>query len=162
MSLVPFTGIVSSAILNANFDDKTSTLTTQAIAGRKDFDIFHRTSMSNSTALALRLQDFVVGDDFEVRCIRVRAIAATAGFTVTASLLAADGDTDLLIGQSYVATVTTVVGTAQATLDCQTTTQARRANLLRGGRYRLQLESSGAGIIVAQGSLVLRARRRRR
>jgi hypothetical protein len=162
MSLVPFTGVASSAVLDANFDDKTSTLTAQAIAGRKDFNVFHRTSMNNLTALALRVQDFVVGDDFEVRCIRIRAIASTAGFTVTATLLAADGDADLLIGQSYVASVTSIVGTASATLDCRTTTQARRANLLRGGRYRLQLESSGATTIVVQGSLVLRARRRRR
>lgn len=162
MSLTPFTGTVDADVLDANFDDKTAELTSQAIAGRKDSVVFHRVSGAVfGAAVALRTQDFVAGDDFEMRVLRVRSISGTAGFTVTARLEAADGDTDLLIGQTFSVSVTSVVGTSQASLDCRDTTQARRVNLLRGGRYRLVVESTGA-LQAAQVSVVLRSRRRRR
>lgn len=163
MSLTPFTGVVDADVLDANFDDKTAALTAQSIAGRKDFVVFHRVgALGVATDPLVRSQSFVVGDDFEVRVLRVRAQSGTAGVAVTARLEAADGDTDLLIGQAFSVSVTTIVGTAQASLDCRDTTQVRRVNLLRGGRYRIVLEAAAGATVVGQVSVVLRSRRRRR
>lgn len=162
MALVLFTGVVTQATLRANFDDKTAALSTQAVAGQVDGDVFHRVgALATGTGVANFL-DFTAPDDMEVRTLRVDVTDGTAGRTVTGHLEQTDGDTSLLLDQVVNVSATTIIGSTRANLDMRTTTQVRRIKLLRGVRYRLRLETSAGPVTSAQVTVVLRTRRRQR
>jgi hypothetical protein len=160
MSLTAFTGTVSAATLNANFDDKTSTLTTQALEGQVDQSVNHRVvGLDSSTALALRVLDFTAPDDLEARVLRLEVTDTGTGATVTATLTESDGANITMVGGPYTISVAGINGTARDTLDCRTVTAGYRMRLVRGVRYRLTL-SSTAAVTSATASLQLRSRRR--
>lgn len=159
MSLTPFTGGVTAAALNANFDDKTETITTQSALVGGDFCVFHRVEgLDASTALAIRTLTFYAPDDFEVRVLRIRCVDTGTGATATATLSGAVSVDDV-IGQDLSVSVAGIGGTSQASLDCRDTDQPRRVMLVRGVPYTLTLEVDAA-VTEAQATVVLRARRR--
>jgi hypothetical protein len=111
--------------------------------------------------VSLRSIDFTAPDDLELRVLRILVTHTAAVGDVTATLSVTDGDTTYLLDQTITKSVASVNGTAQDTLDCRTTTQAKRLRLLRGVRYRLTL-STAATVDVGQATLLLRTRRRTR
>lgn len=160
MSLTPFTGTVTAAALIANFDDKSTTLTAQALLGRKDANMFHRrAALGAADNVSLRSVDFVAPDDLELRILRLTVLDGAAGRTVTGTLTQTDGDTSFLLDKTLSVSVTTVIGTAQASLD-KRTTSGDRHRLLKGVRYRLTLSTSAGPVTAAQITAVLRTARR--
>jgi hypothetical protein len=111
--------------------------------------------------VSLRSVDFTAPDDLELRVLRILVTHTAAVGDVTATLTVTDGDTAYLLDQTISISVASLSGTAQASLDCRTTTQAKRLRLLRGVRYRLTL-STAATVDVGQATLLLRSRRRTR
>lgn len=159
MSLTPFTGTVTAATLNANFDDARAAITSQAILGQVDSCIHHKAlSLTGSTAVA-NFVDFTPADDMEVRVVRVSCNSATASATVTATVQVANGDTTFLVDQTIAASVTSIAGTVQATTDLRTTT-GTRVRLLRGVPYRLLLSASSGTHTEVRGMVLLRTIRR--
>lgn len=155
-------GTVTQAALRTDFDALTASLTTDALAGQADFPIALRVaSLAVAMDVSLRSIDFTAPDDLELRVVRVLVTHTAAVGDVTATLTVTDGDTAYLLDQTITVSVASVNGTAQASLDCRTTTQAKRLRLLRGVRYRLTL-STAATVDVGQATLVLRTRRRTR
>lgn len=161
MALTPFTGTVTQAALRNNFDDKTTTLTNNALAGQADHVVFvMRRSLATTDGISLRCVDFTPVDDYEIRVLRLTLEDGTAGRTVTTAVTVADGDATFLLDKTVSLTGTTVIGTTHANLDLRTTT-GDRLRLLKGVPYRLIIGAPSAGPVTrAQASLVLRSRRR--
>lgn len=161
MALTPFTGTVTAATLNANFDDARAATTSQAILGQIDIAIHHKSLLLASAGTDVKdFVDFIPEDDYEVRVLRVYATDATAGQIVTASVVVANGDTTFLVDQSITASVTTTAGTVvQATTDYRTVT-GTRVRLLKGVPYRLKLSRDTGTIDEARAMLLVRTIRR--
>lgn len=161
MALTPFTGLVTQATLRANFDDKTSTLTTNATAGQADHVVsVTRRSLGAGDDISLRCVDFTPMDDYEIRVLRLTLEDGTASRTVTATVTVTDGDATFLLDKTVSLTGTTIIGTTHANLDLRTVT-GDRLRLLKGVPYRLTIGAPSAGPVTrAQASLVLRSRRR--
>lgn len=157
-------GVILAADLISNLDALTTTLTAQARNGQKDFNVpLTHAALLTTTPEPARVVDFTAPDDLELRAIRVSATSTAAGQTVTIALTQTDGDNAYLLDFLPTITVTTVVGTAHATLDLRTTTQAIRLRLLRGVQYRMTATTSAAANAPqVSAALVLRTRRRRR
>lgn len=161
MALTPFSGTVTAATLNGNFDDKTSTITSQAVLGQVDYDIYHRALAFSGTGTAVAdFLDFTLDDDCELRCIRVTVEDGTAARTVSATLTQTEGDTSFLVDHTISVSATTIIGTTNATTDYRTVTQAIRVRLLKGVSYRLTLATSAGPVTRLQGTIVLRTLRR--
>lgn len=162
MALVPFTGLVTAALLNSNFDNARAAITTQAAANFVDMVVHHKSLLLASTGTAVSdFVDFSPEDDMELRALRVYAFDATAGQIVTATLAVANGDTTYLCDQTISVPVTTGAGTAvQATADYRTVTSTR-VRLLKGVPYRLSLGRDTGTIDEARAMVVLRTVRRR-
>jgi hypothetical protein len=155
-------GTVTQTALRTDFDALTSSLTTDAVAGQLDFPITIRVaSLAVAMGVSVRSIDFTMPDDLELRVMRVLVTHTAAVGDVTATLTVTNGDTAYLLDQTITVSVASVNGTAQASLDCRTTTQAKRLRLLRGVRYRVTL-STAATVDVGQATLLLRSRRRTR
>lgn len=156
-------GLIENTALIADFDARTSSLSAQAsLDSYGDWPVLVRAAGSAMTNHAsLRRIDFTPPDDFELRALRVLCLHTATGRTVTASLTVADGDSSFLLDHTISQAVASINGTANATLDCRTTTGAIRVKLLRGVRYRLALETTGA-VSSAQAVLLLRSTRRTR
>lgn len=161
MALVPFTGTITAATLNANFDDKTASLSTQAKQGQKDQNINLRVlAITSGKAQTERSIQFTMTDDMEVRILALRCIDGTAGRVITLRLLEANGDTTFLSDLPFEVSATTVVGTVDSRADFRTTT-GQRIKLLRGIKYRLGFISDNVGATTeVQGVLQLRSVRR--
>lgn len=161
MALTPFTGTVTQTALRNNFDDKTTTLTNNAVAGQSDHVVsVTRLALAIADDISLRCVDFTPADDYELRVLRLTLEDGTAGRTVAATVTVTDGDTTFLLDKTVSITGTTIIGTAHANLDLRTTT-GDRLRLLKGVPYRLTIGAPSAGPITrAQASLVLRSRRR--
>ena len=161
MALTPFTGLVTQATLRANFDDKTSTLMTNATAGQADHVVsVTRRSLGAGDDISLRCVDFTPMDDYEIRVLRLTLEDGTASRTVTATVTVTDGDATFLLDKTVSLTGTTIIGTTHANLDLRTVT-GDRLRLLKGVPYRLTIGAPSAGPVTrAQASLVLRSRRR--
>jgi hypothetical protein len=155
-------GTVTQTALRTDFDALTTSLSSDALAGQLDFPIPLRVaSLAVAMDVSLRSVDFTAPDDLELRVLRVLVTHTAAVGNVTATLTVTDGDTAYLLDQTISVSVASLSGTAQASLDCRTTTQAKRLRLLRGVRYRLTL-STAATVDVGQATLLLRSRRRTR
>jgi len=162
MSLVAFTGATSATTLNANFDDKTTTIDANSVAGQVDYPIFIRKgTLAVADDVSIRSVYFTAPDDAEVRVLRVLATHTTTGITVTASIAEENDALDYTMGAVVTQAVASINGTAQATLDLRTTT-GRRIMLLRGVRYRLSIVAAGGTLDVGQATVLLRTRRRTR
>lgn len=161
MALTPFTGTVTAATLNANFDDATTAISSQATDGQVDFDVYHRALAFSGTGTAVAdFLDFTLDDDCELRCLRITVQDGTAGRTVSVTLTQTEGDTAFLIDNTISASTTTIVGTTDSTEDYRTTTGAIRVRLLRGVSYRLTLATSAGAVTRLQGTAMLRTIRR--
>jgi hypothetical protein len=148
--------------LRTDFDALTPSLDSNTLLGQEDFPLTLRvSSLAVAMDVSLRSVDFTAPDDLELRVLRVLVTHTAAVGDVTATLTVTDGDTAYLLDQTISVSVTSLNGTAQASLDCRTTTQAKRLRLLRGVRYRLTL-STAATVDVGQATLLLRTRRRTR
>lgn len=161
MALVPFTGAITQATLRANFDDKTSTLTTNALDGQKDHVIFvTKLALDTLDDISTRCVDFTPVDDYELRVLRLTVQDTVAGRSLSGSIVVADGDDTFLLGNTVIATATTTVGTVNTSIDYRTTT-GTRLRLLKGVPYRLVINAPSAGPVTrAQLTAVLRSRRR--
>lgn len=161
MALIPFTGVIKEVDLRINFDDKTNTLTSNALAGKSDHVVtVVRYSLGTTDDVSLRCVDFTPVDDYEVRVLRLTLDDSTASRTVAATVTVTDGDTTFLLDKTVSVSGTTVVGTAHANLDLRTVT-GDRLRLLKGVPYRLTIGQPSAGPVNrAQASLVLRSLRR--
>jgi hypothetical protein len=161
MALIPFTGVIREVDLRINFDDKTETLTTNALAGKSDHVVtVVRYALNTTDDISLRCVDFTPVDDYEVRVLRLTLDDSTASRTVTATVTVTDGDTTFLLDKTVSVSGTTVVGVAHANLDLRTVT-GDRLRLLKGVPYRLTINQPSAGPVTrAQASLVLRSLRR--
>ena len=158
MALVPFTGTVTQATLRANFDDKTSTLTTNAQAGKTDHVVYvQRLALNTTDDISVRCVDFTPVDDYE---LRLRLGDTVASRTVTATVTVTDGDTTFLLDKTISVTGTTIIGVSNAYLDLRTVT-GNRLRLLKGVPYRLTIGAPSAGPLTsAMASIVLRSLRR--
>ena len=155
-------GTVTQTALRTDFDALTPLLDNNTLLGQEDFPLTLRvSSLAVAMDVSLRSVDFTAPDDLELRVLRVLVTHTAAVGDVTATLTVTDGDTAYLLDQTISVSVASLNGTAQASLDCRTTTQAKRLRLLRGVRYRLTL-STAATVDVGQATLLLRTRRRTR
>ena len=155
-------GTVTQTALRTDFDALTLSLSSNTLLGQEDFPLTLRVaSLAVAMDVSLRSVDFTAPDDLELRVLRVLVTHTAAVGNVTATLTVTDGDTAYLLDQTITVSVASLNGTAQASLDCRTTTQAKRLRLLRGVRYRLTL-STAATVDVGQATLLLRSRRRTR
>jgi hypothetical protein len=155
-------GTVTQTALRTDFDALTTSLSSLTLLGQEDFPLTLRVaSLAVAMDVSLRSVDFTAPDDLELRVLRVLVTHTAAVGNVTATLTVTDGDTAYLLDQTISVSVASLNGTAQASLDCRTTTQAKRLRLLRGVRYRLTL-STAATVDVGQAILLLRTRRRTR
>ena len=155
-------GTVTQTALRTDFDALTTSLSSNTLLGQEDFPLTLRVaSLAVAMDVSLRSVDFTSPDDLELRVLRVLVTHTAAVGNVTATLTVTDGDTAYLLDQTISVSVASLNGTAQASLDCRTTTQAKRLRLLRGVRYRLTL-STAATVDVGQATLLLRTRRRTR
>jgi hypothetical protein len=155
-------GTVTQTALRTDFDALTTSLSGNTLLGQEDFPLTLRVaSLAVAMDVSLRSVDFTAPDDLELRVLRVLVTHTAAVGDVTATLTVTDGDTAYLLDQTISVSVASLNGTAQASLDCRTTTQAKRLRLLRGVRYRLTL-STAATVDVGQATLLLRTRRRTR
>jgi len=155
-------GTVTQTALRTDFDALTLSLSSNTLLGQEDFPLTLRVaSLAVAMDVSLRSVDFTAPDDLELRVLRVLVTHTAAVGNVTATLTVTDGDTAYLLDQTISVSVASLNGTAQASLDCRTTTQAKRLRLLRGVRYRLTL-STAATVDVGQATLLLRSRRRTR
>ena len=155
-------GTVTQTALRTDFDALTLSLSSNTLLGQEDFPLTLRVaSLAVAMDVSLRSVDFTAPDDLELRVLRVLVTHTAAVGNVTATLTVTDGDTAYLLDQTITVSVASLNGTAQASLDCRTTTQAKRLRLLRGVRYRLTL-STAATVDVGQATLLLRTRRRTR
>lgn len=146
MALVAFTSTITAADLNANFDDKTTALLTNARSGRKDGVIPLRLgSLASSADLSLRSIAWTQQDDHELRVITIRA-TDTAARAISATLTVDNADTTFLVDQTISVALTTVNGTADARTDFRTTT-GTRVRLLKGVRYRLAIVNTSGGTV---------------
>jgi len=160
MSLTPFTGTVTAATLNANFDDARAAITSQAVLGQVDASVHHRVlSLTGAATSVANFVDFTPADDMEVRVLRVYVNSATASSTITAAVTVANGDSTFLVDQSITVSTTSIVGTTQASRDLRTVT-GTRVRLLRGVPYRLSLSSSAGTHTEARAIVLLRTIRR--
>lgn len=162
MALVPFTGTVTAATLNANFNDANAAINSQAVLGQVDMGVFHKVLLlaASATPAVTDFVDFIPQDDYTIEWIRVYATDATAGQIVTASLTVANGDTTFLCDQTVSKSVTTTAGgVVQATLDLRTVTGVR-VRALRGVPYRLSLATDTGTIDEARAIVGLRSLRR--
>jgi len=161
MALTPFTGTVTQTALRNNFDDKTTTLTNNALSGQSDHVVsVTRRSLGTLDDISLRCVDFTPADDYELRVLRLTLEDGTAGRTVAVTVTVTDGDTTYLLDKTISINGTTIIGTTHANLDLRTVT-GDRLRLLKGVPYRLTIGVPSAGPVTrAQASLVLRSRRR--
>ena len=162
MSLTAFTGVIDPGVLILNFDDKTTRIDAVSAVGQVDYPVFVRkASLAAADDESTRSVYFSAPDDMEVRVLRVLATHTAGGITVTASIAQADDLLDYTMGAVCEQSVTSINGTAQATLDLRTTT-GRRIMLLRGVRYRVTVAAAGGTLDVGQATVLLRTRRRAR
>lgn len=149
MVLASFTSTVTASALRSNFDDKTATLATNAIAGQKDQTRYIRhAAPASGTALSARTVAWTQVDDAEVRVFAVRNTDTGAGKILTGTLTEDTGDAELLVDNTVSVAVTSINGTVDSrdssATDYRTTTGVR-FRLKRGVRYRLTLSSDTAG-----------------
>lgn len=166
MSLTPFTGTTSASTLNSNFDDATSTLTTNAKAGQKDQNVtVYSISMVAATALSLRTTAWTQSDDMEVRVIYARGTADAAARTLTVTLTVDNGDTAFLNDNTVSYSVTSsgagAFDTRTAVQGDYRTTSGTRIRLLKGVRYRLTISTDAGTYTDVIGCVQLRTVRRR-
>lgn len=152
MALTAFTGTVSASTLQSNFDDKTSTLNTNA--ARVGGDWWQHVHKIGLTTTAI-YTEFTPPTDVELRVLRVQVQDTGAGRTVTATLTQADGDADFLLGQTVAVSIASANGLRFANTDFRTVTTFPRIRLLRGVPYRLSIVSTGA-TTWAQAAIQLR------
>lgn len=164
MALTPFTGTVTAATLRSNFDDATAQLTTNSIAGRKDWTHTLRlTTLTTGLALSLRTVAFTMFDDAEVRVFFLRVTDTAAGATVTATLTQDEGATEFLLDNTVSISVAAINGTVDSRSSSEDdfrTTTGPRFTLKRGVRYRLTVATAAADVGVTIVGLQLRTRRR--
>lgn len=164
--------------MNANFDDKSTTLTTNAKVGQKDQTrILYVPSLTNATVLSLRTIAWTQTDDQEVRIFFVRGTADAANRLLAATLTVDNGDTTFLGDQTVTVADTsggagahdsrtgTTAATANAHGDFRNATPtatdaAVRVRLLKGVRYRLTMSVNAGTETDAMACLQLRTVRR--
>lgn len=157
MALVPFTGTVDAATLNANFNDAVAALQSQATTNQRDCPIFLKIKNLTTPSTTVDYIDFTPTDDWGLTALRVYATDATAGQIVTATLTVSNGDTTFLCDQTITKSVTTTAGgVVQATADYRTVTGIR-VRLLRGVPYRLKLTTDSGTIDEARAIVLVRA-----
>ncbi len=153
MTISAFTSPISASQLNTNFDDATSALTSQAILGQVDGNVFLLLTTAGQLAsaadISLRSIAWTPTDDQELRIAFIRA-TDTAANAITLVLVVENSDTAFLVDQSISIPLTTVNGTIDSRTagdeDYRTTTGIR-VKLLKGVRYRLTMVNvSGATI----------------
>lgn len=162
MALVPFTGAVTAATLNSNFNDANAAIQSQSVLGAVDMGVFHKVFAlaSSATPAVTDYVDFIPQDDYTIQWIRVWAQDAAAAQIVTASLVVANGDTTFLCDQTVSVSVTTTIGTVvQATTDLRTVTGVR-VRALAGVPMRLLLSASAGTIDEARAIVGFRSLRR--
>lgn len=157
-------GLVEKTELDTDFDALTTDISDAMADGYSDHVVWSYVhELLSGTALARRVVDFTAPDDCELRCMRLALTCSTTGRLVTFTLTQSEGDTAYLLDLAFSVSLSSINGTNYASLDCRTTTQARRIKLARGVRYRLTLTcdqaTTGPEVTAA---LVLRMRRRRR
>lgn len=166
MSLTNFTGTVALSTLRANFDDKTTALTSQAVAGQKDQTIpLFVPTLTSATLLRDRSVAITPQDDMEVRMLFARGTADAAARTLKAVVTVDNGDTEYVVEQTIDAEHTSA---GAGTLDTRSapdgdfrTTTSVRVRLLKGVRYRFAVECTTAGTFTdVAAALQLRSRRR--
>lgn len=165
MALVPFSGVTSAATLNANFDDATTQLTTNAVQGQKDQTILlYVASLTNATVLPLRTVAWTQADDMEVRVVFGAGTADAGSRTLTVTLSVDNGDTAFLNDTTVSLTVTSSGAAAFDTRTAgsgeYTVTDGTRLRLLKGVRYRLTLATDAGTWTDAEACVQLRTVRR--
>ena len=166
MALPTLTGTITAADLVQGFDDKTTTLTTQATDGEKDFPIYiRRVTLAAADDESLRVYDFTPASDYELRVMIVGAETTGSG-VVTLALTQADGGTEYLLDKTWSESVTISGGGIDwSRTDYYTDVSGDRLVLKKGVTYRLTLSLSTGTLganEVAHGILWVRGRRRRR
>lgn len=165
MTLTALPDPVTATTLNSNFDDATSTLTTNAKAGQKDQTrTLYLGSLASGADVSLRSYAWTQPDDAEVR-MYFATVTDTAVRAFTISLEVDNGDTTFLVDN----TLSITLATANGTVDTRTagsgdlrTTTGVRVRLLKGVRYRLILHNTSGGTITGplEACVQLRSMRR--
>jgi hypothetical protein len=117
-------------------------------AGRVDHDIPLRlASLAEGAAILTRSVAWTQQDNQEVRGIFLHVTDGTASRVVTARLTQDDGGTRFLGDRDWEVSVTTIVGAARGFLDVRDD-EGPRLRLIKGVRYRLEIENESAGTTV--------------
>ncbi len=170
MTLTTLTGTTSHTALNNNFSDKLDSIkaVNNISSSGKTFDkMLDCDALSSTTLVGLRQITFTPEDDYELIGAILRVTSGTASITITAVLRAILPDTEEEISKymssdTFSMSLTTIVGTNEATRVDKTSTTAKKLYLIKGITYRLILTSSSATAVTrAYAKLILRVRRRR-
>jgi hypothetical protein len=170
MTLTTLTGTTSHTDLNNNFSDKLAAIraVNDISSVGKTFDkMLDCDALSSATLAGLRQITFTPEDDYELIGAMLRVTSGTASITITASIKAILPDTEeevpkYLSGDTFSMSLTTIVGTNEATRVDKTSVTAKKLYLIKGITYRLILTSSSATAVTrAYAKLILRVRRRR-
>lgn len=164
MTLTPFTGTTSAAVLNSNMDDATDEMLANALAGNKDWTIFLRlASLVTAADLSLRSVAWTQADDAEVRVL-CALVTDTGIRAIGVALTVENGDAAFLVDNTIaiaIATINGTVDTRPTLLDLRTTTSTR-VKLLKGVRYRLAFTNTSGGTVTGPLNVMLQLRSVRR
>lgn len=136
-----FSTTVGLTELRTALDASRAACTANKRLGQEDAEIPLRlASLAAGDHLLTRSIAWTQLDDQELRTMFIRVTDGTAGRSVRASLTVDDGETQFLVDKTCAVSLTTVMnGTVDARADFRTVT-GTRVRLLRGVRYRLDIE----------------------
>lgn len=163
MALTPFTSTITAAALRSNFDDKTTTLNTNAKVGRKDHSVGGEcASLITTTNLCDRSVPFTPQDDVEIAYLEAHGTVAGAGTKLKVAVAVDNGDTTFLVDNTFESESAVSVGAgAIATRIGFTTTSGTRGRLLKGVKHRLTVSVDAGTVTDIAFQVVLRSVRRR-
>lgn len=159
-------GTVDLATLRTDLDAQTATITANKKLGQLDQWVsLSIASCINTTNLLSRSVAWTQQDDAELRCIFLSVTDGTASRVVKAKLTV-DNDTTpaatrFLADKTIEVSVTTIIGAASG-VQTYTDATGTRVKLLRGVRYRLEIEVVTAATVTGplQAAVQLRSIRR--
>lgn len=157
MALTPFSGTISATTYDANFDDKTSTLTTNAKAGSRDWQVDVAATNLTTTAIFV---EFTPRETLLLRSLGISVYDTANGLIATATLTSPDND-DYQVGATWSVAATTVAATR---LDARTSYLADATPKLRlkaGVRWKLSIVATSGTIDRVYAYAHVRSLRRR-
>ena len=164
MALVPFTGTIVGSTFDANIDDKTATLTTNANdtgANSREWQIdVARNDLLAGEDASLRSREFTPADTYLLCSLGISVFDAANGLVATATLTSPDND-EYQVGLTLSVSATTVAATLVNERTSYLVSTTPKIRLKAGVRWLLTITASSGSIDRCYAYAHLRAIRRR-